>query len=211
MNQTVWGFNASFTFPTGPWAGRLVFLDIDEANSVRAQYQAGGYTVSEITSEIRYVDPITGAIGGTPAATVPVATSTTAPTGTAPSQPPTAGTSVPGTMYRFIVQSGPNTFDTGANLPGCAQSSPTACDPQQKGSLYDAVQYAARRGEVPYLAATVDEVWGIISGTIQPNPARIINPLSVSAPGPGMALAAATDNTLLYVGAGLLAAFLLFS
>lgn len=216
MNQTIWYFDASYNWPTGPQTSRLVFLTEGDAIAVRAQYIDGGYTVGTIGTEIRWVDPITGTIGGTPAATQPVITATTGPT-PLPTNPPSAGVWAGGSaanpMYRFILANQTGTYDTGANLAGCSKATPNVCDPRQFGSLYDAVQYAVRRGEVPYLAANEDEVWAIIGGVIAASPQQIVNPGSVAPPGGTPqnvpANAPLGDNTMLYVGAAVLALFLL--
>ncbi len=92
------------------------------------------------------------------------------PTGTTIGQ--TGGAPL-GTLYRFILQSAPNTFDTGANYSGCSQVNSAGCDPQQFSSLSDAIAYANAHGETPYIVNSANEVWGIINGTIAIDPSRV--------------------------------------
>lgn len=76
-------------------------------------------------------------------------------------------------IYRFIINSAPGRYDTGANYPGCSQVNSAMCDPQQFTTLQAAIAYAQSRDEIPYLATSVAEVWGIIGGTIAPDPTKV--------------------------------------
>ncbi len=95
------------------------------------------------------------------------------PTGQTVGQTFTPGGKGPTTLYRFIVASAPNRFDTGANYNGCSPVNSMMCDPHQFGSMADAVAYALSRNEIPYLCNSASEVWGIIDGSIPIDPARV--------------------------------------
>lgn len=76
-------------------------------------------------------------------------------------------------IYRFILNSAPNRYDTGANYPGCSQVNTAMCDPQQFTTLQQAVNYAQFRNETPYIVQSAAEVWGLIAGTIPINPSQV--------------------------------------
>ncbi len=84
-----------------------------------------------------------------------------------------SGTAFLSTLYRFILQSGPNRFDTGANYPGCSEVNTAMCDSKQFSTLQAAIDYANSRGEIPYIVHSAAEVWGIIAGTIPIDPSRV--------------------------------------
>jgi hypothetical protein len=71
-------------------------------------------------------------------------------------------------IYRLIVETAPGRVDTGANYPGCSPENPNACDPRQFATLDDAYAYAEQRGEEPYVAGSVEEVWDIVAGRATP-------------------------------------------
>lgn len=76
-------------------------------------------------------------------------------------------------IYRFILNSAPGRYDTGANYPGCSQVNTSMCDPQQFTTLQAAIAYAQSRNEIPYIASSASEVWGIIGGTVRLDPSKI--------------------------------------
>lgn len=111
-----------------------------------------------------------------------------------------------GTVYRLIFfDAAHGVYQTGANNPGCSQVNTSPCDPQQFATLQDAVSYAVQYGQVPYLAKSVAEVWGIVAGTIQPNPAQIIQ-VAVD----GSPVMSGGISPLMLAGAGVLVYFLFF-
>lgn len=101
-----------------------------------------------------------------------------------------------GAIYRFIFATNPHQFDTGANYPGCSPVNTAMCDPQQFPTLAAAIQYANSRDEIPYIASSVAEVWGIINGTTPLDPKKIYG-------------ASGGNNTLLLIAAGIAAFFIL--
>ncbi len=94
------------------------------------------------------------------------------------------GTSVSGPpgLYRFILESAPGRFDTGANYNGCSAVNSMMCDPQQFVSLAAAVAYAVSRKETPYMVNSAAEVWGIINGTVPLNTSQIVGANSAMSP-----------------------------
>lgn len=75
-------------------------------------------------------------------------------------------------IYRLILKTprpGMNypegvSYDTGATYAGCAQNNTRPCDPQQFNHLKDAVDYAAKRGEVPVTVQSAEQTWAILEG-----------------------------------------------
>lgn len=207
MNQTIWAFRVQFSPTT---SAENVYLTEAAAQNDHAIYVAGGYTVSDIFTEVRYVDPVSGTIGGTPAATQSVAQQTVVNQSAIPSGSPVPGSAgvwsggpAQSALIRFIFSPKLGVWDTGANYPGCASTNTPVCDPQEFGSLYDAVQYALGRRERPYLASSVEEVWAIIDTGKSPNPAQFIDPATVPAPVTGNAggILPNIDPMLLALGA----------
>lgn len=146
----------------------------------------------------------------TPAAGTSSTTNSTVAAAISPSLTPGSPGSVPtgnptqpniqvnlGAIYRFIFATNPHQFDTGANYPGCSQVNTAMCDPQQFPTLAAAIAYANSRDEIPYIASSVAEVWGIINGTIP------LDPKKVYGSGSG------GNNTLLLIAAGIAAFFIL--
>jgi len=132
---------------------------------------------------------------------VPDSATTRVNSSTALSQSPTGGPSSAGQsagagrsiVYRLILQSAPGRVDTGATYPACTRDNPDGCGPMQFSSVGEAVQYALAHGEVPYMVSSVNEVWGIVDGSLPIHPNQILQ----SAPG---ALAGMDWSTLLTLG-----------
>lgn len=123
--------------------------------------------------------------------------------------PPAAGavnTSQRSPIYRMILESGPNRFDTGASYPGCSAANPAACGPVQFSSMAAAATYAYAHNEIPYLVRSADEAFAIAEGRTIPSPSNVIPP-----PAPADAAGAgATVSTLALAAIALLAAKGLF-
>lgn len=97
-------------------------------------------------------------------------------------------------VVRLILLSprGDGLYDTGATYAGCSRATPELCQGVQFATLEDAVVYAYAHNEFPVLATSEAEVWDVVEGRAQLDPARII-PAGAS---PGLL----GGNTLLYVG-----------
>lgn len=105
-------------------------------------------------------------------------------------------------IVRLILLSprGDGLYDTGATYPGCSRATPELCQGVQFATLEDAVSYAYAHNEFPVLAASEAEVWDVVEGRAQLDPARIIPAAS-----PGLL----GGNTLLYAGGTALLLFFL--
>lgn len=79
------------------------------------------------------------------------------------------------TLYRFILNSAPGRYDTGANYNGCSAVNSAMCDPKQFATLSDAIAYANSRGEIPYQVSSASEVWALIDGNTPIQPAQLLN------------------------------------
>lgn len=95
---------------------------------------------------------------------------TGAPTGSSVGQ---TGNPQVNTLYRFILE-GPGGVDTGANYSGCSSVNSMMCDPRQFATLADAIAYSKARREIPYRVLSSNEPWGIIDGSINIDPLRIL-------------------------------------
>jgi hypothetical protein len=96
-------------------------------------------------------------------------------------------------IYRLILESGPNRFDTGATYPGCSRATPTACKPVQFASMDDAIRFARDHGEIPVKVNSEAEAWDIVEGRKPVDEANVL----------------AGGGNLLLVGAAIAAAFIL--
>ncbi len=92
---------------------------------------------------------------------------------TAPSGSPVPGPNGGGAIYRFIVETSPTRFDTGANYPACSRTNPAGCAPMGFDSLSAAATYAYEHGEIPVKVGSVDEAWAVVGG-LAVNPANIV-------------------------------------
>ena len=96
-------------------------------------------------------------------------------------------------IYRLILESGPNRFDTGATYEGCSRATPNNCKPMQFASLDDAISFARDHGEIPVKVNSEADAWDIVEGRKPVDESNVL----------------AGSSNLLLVGAAVAAAFIL--
>ncbi len=177
--------NMGYTIYTRPDGSTFSIRDDDGTKDMVLSYPenrgAVGVHVSEVTKVSAAGPPPVGSTPYIPPSPVVYAAASNAqntgpsqsPVGASPSAGQTGGGHM-GSIYRFILQSGPSRFDTGASYPTCSQSNTAGCQPAQFASLADAVAYAYAHGELPYSVSTVEEAWAMIAGTTPLDLSRVL-------------------------------------
>jgi hypothetical protein len=106
---------------------------------------------------------------------IPTAGGPGSPAGGGVPPTPTAPGTAQRPIYRLILLWTDGTYATGANYPGCSQSTSRLCDPQSFRTLTAAVNYARDGNEIPIMVRSQAEAWAIVAGNEVPDTMQILS------------------------------------